>query len=280
MKGQGSLMKRFHQSFALLAMLAAAAVASAQDNGERITASFSDASRPGLLHVALITGTITVKAGQGKDVIIQARGRGDRRDGDSEAPPMGMRRLAQQPSVSVEERNNRMEISAASGMVAVDLEIQVPARTNLQLSTVNNGDVNVEGIEGELEIGNVNGSITLKSVSGSVVAHTVNGKVLADLTRITPQKPMAFTSLNGVVDITLPPSIKANLKLRTDNGSVYTDFELKALSQSVPVVEDTRSSGGRYRVEVNRVIYGSVNGGGPDVEMRTFNGNIYVRKGA
>ena len=192
---------------------------------------------------------------------------------------MGMRRLAQQPSLSVEERNNRMEIIAASGMVAVDMEILVPARTNLQLSTVNNGDINVEGIDGELEIGNVNGSITLKSVSGSVVAHTVNGKVLADLTRVTPQKPMAFTSLNGVVDITLPPSVKANLKLRTDNGSVYTDFELKTLSQSAPVVEDTRSAGGRYRVEVNRVIYGSVNGGGPDVEMRTFNGNIYVRKG-
>ena len=30
---------------------------------------------------------------------------------------------------------------------------------------------------------------------------------------------------------------------------------------------------------VNNAIYGSVNGGGPDVELRTFNGSIYLRKG-
>ncbi len=26
-------------------------------------------------------------------------------------------------------------------------------------------------------------------------------------------------------------------------------------------------------------IYGTVNGGGPDFELRTFNGNVYLRKG-
>jgi hypothetical protein len=108
----------------------------------------------------------------------------------------------------------------------------------------------------------------------------VNGKVHAALVRATPQKPMAFTSLNGVVDITLPATVKANLKLRSDNGTVFTDFELKTMSQAAAVVEDTRRSGGRYRVEVNKVIYGSVNGGGADFDIRTFNGNIYVRKGS
>ena len=44
-------------------------------------------------------------------------------------------------------------------------------------------------------------------------------------------------------------------------------------------VDDTHREDGRYRINVNKVIYGSVNGGGPDIEMRTFNGNIYLRKG-
>jgi DUF4097 and DUF4098 domain-containing protein YvlB len=135
-------------------------------------------------------------------------------------------------------------------------------------------------VDGELEASNVNGGITLTGVSGSVVAHTVNGQVTATLARVSPQKPMAFSSLNGTVDIALPSSTKANLKLRTDNGSVYTDFDLKMLPQSSSAsVEDTRQSGGRYRVEVNKIIYGAVNGGGQDIEVRTFNGNIYVRKG-
>jgi DUF4097 and DUF4098 domain-containing protein YvlB len=278
-------------------MLAACSVALAQtrDVGENLTAPFSDPSRPGVLHVALITGSIVVKASDRKDVVIvsHSRERGDRanrgdradRGGDGDdrdvEAPAGLRRLARQPSLSVEERNNRMEIYSPSAGMPVDLEIQVPKRTSLELSTVNNGDIKVEGVDGELEVGNVNGSITLTDVGGTVVAHTVNGKVFANLTSVTPQKPMAFTSLNGVIDVTLPASVKSNLKLRTDNGSVYTDFELKLLPQSTTsLVEDTRRTDGRYRVEVNKVIYGSVNGGGPEFEMRTFNGNIYVRKGS
>jgi hypothetical protein len=29
---------------------------------------------------------------------------------------------------------------------------------------------------------------------------------------------------------------------------------------------------------VDRSIYGTINGGGPDFELRTFNGDIYLRK--
>jgi hypothetical protein len=273
-------MNRFCKAVVCLAMLAAVNAVAAQDPGERVTASFSDPSRPGVLHVSLLAGSITVKGGQGKDVIIQSRGRGEHPREDGEASKAGLRRLTQQPALNIEEQNNRMEIESPGAMRPVDLEIEVPAHTHLDLDTVNSGDIKVEGVDGEIEVGNVNGSIMLTAVSGSVVAHTVNGKVYADVARVTPQKPMAFTSLNGVVDVTLPAAVKANLRLRSDNGQVFTDFDLKATSQSAATVEDTRRSNGRYRIEVNKVIYGSVNGGGPDFDIRTFNGNIYVRKGS
>jgi hypothetical protein len=273
------------------AALALCAGATAAEPPDRITVAFSDPSRPGLLHVGLVTGNIVVKGANVKDVTVAThpRGAGGGRlhgpapdaDHDPEDLPPGLHRLPQQPSISVEEQNNRMSIGSPNVNRPVDLEITVPAHTNLELSTVNDGDIQVEGVDGEMEIGDVNGAITLTGVGGSVVAHTVNGKVTAALARVSTQKPMAFTSLNGAVDVTLPAAARANLKLRTDNGSVFTDFELHVLPQSTSaVVEDTRQSGGRYRVEVNKVIYGSINGGGPEVELRTFNGNVYVRKGS
>jgi hypothetical protein len=271
-------MKILIKALAYVAIAATCGVVTAQDNVERVTMPFSDPSRPGVLHVGIIAGSIIVRGrSDAKDVVIKSRGdvvmpqdRGNNKT--------GLRQLYPRASFEAEERNNRMEISAPHGYRKGDLEIEVPTRTNLELSTVNDGDILVEGVEGELEIGNVNGAITLEDVSGSVVAHTVNGRVTATLTRITPEKTMAFTSLNGAVIVELPADIKANLKLRTDNGKVFTDFELQMLPQSSPIVEDTRRSGGRYRIEVNRMIYGSVNGGGPDIELRTFNGNITVRK--
>ena len=98
----------------------------------------------------------------------------------------------------------------------------------------------------------------------------------------------------GSVTSTAPFSeVKANLKLRSDQGDVYTDFDLQLRQDSsdpnpnVSIDLDRprgdnarqRVDDARRRVEVDKAIYGSINGGGPDFEMRTFNGNVYVRKG-
>jgi Putative adhesin len=272
-------MKSPTKSLHWAAMLAWCVVAAAEDSGERTTASFTDPSRPGLVHVGLIQGTITVKGTDRKDVIIEPRS--SRVGALSRGPenPTRMRRLPQQPSITVEEQDNQMSIGSPNVNRTVDLQIEVPKRTNLQLSTVNDGDIRVEGVDGELEIGSVNGAITLSDVGGAVVAHTVNGKVAATVSRVSLEKPMAFTSLNGAVDVTLPASTRANLKLRSDNGTVNTDFQLSTLTQPSAAIEDTHRAGGRYRVEVSKAIYGSLNGGGPEIELRTFNGNVYVRKG-
>ena len=266
------------KAFACIGIAALCGAASAPESAEQLNVPFSDPSRPGTLHVSIVTGSIVVKGSATRDVIVETRGGEDpRRNVPGNAK--GLRQLQQRPSISVEEQNNRMEIGSQHSNRRIDFEIEVPARTHLELSTVNSGDIRVDGVEGEIEISNVNGAIALTNVAGSVVAHTVNGRVSAVLSRVAPEKTMAFTSLNGDVDIDLPADIKANLRLRTDNGKVFTDFDLNMLPQPAStVIEDTRRTGGRYRIEGNKVIYGAVNGGGPDVEMRTFNGSIFVRK--
>jgi hypothetical protein len=247
-----------------------------QATPDQVEAPFTDPSRIGTLKVGLVTGSITVKAAARKDVLIVARARveGSRRNTDSG----GLRRLPQAGGFQVEEEGNEMTVTANSPMRAIDFDIQVPTRTNLELTTVNGGDIVVEGVDGELELKNTNGSISLTGVSGSVVANTVNGKLVATLRRVTPQRAMAFTSFNGIVDVTLPSSTRATFKLRSDQGDIFTDFELQVRSTG-PAVQDTRRPDGRFQIEVNKAIYGAVNGGGPEFEMRTFNGNVYVRKG-
>jgi hypothetical protein len=78
--------------------------------------------------------------------------------------------------------------------------------------------------------------------------------------------------------VSVPASTKANLKLRSDQGEIFTDFELKLLPENAMAkIEDTRKEGGRYRIEINKALAGAINGGGPDFELRSFTGNIYVR---
>jgi len=250
-----------------------------QENASRISASFSDPSSPGLLHVALVNGSISIKGSESRDVVIGTRAVHLGAPKQDQKGPAVMQELPQQSSIAVVEQSNRMSIAAANPSITTDLEIQVPNRTSVQLSTVNEGDIRVEDFDGELDVGSVNGAITLSHVGGSVLAHTVNRPIVATIWRVSADKPMAFTSLNGLVDVTLPSATKANLKLRTDNGSIYTDFKLGSLTGPSPSAEYAGKDGPLLRMEIHKTAIGTLNGGGPEIEIRTFNGNVYVRKG-
>jgi DUF4097 and DUF4098 domain-containing protein YvlB len=263
-----------HIAFLLLG--AAGPALAQQSQGETITVPLTDPGRAAVVRVQLMSGNITVRAANRRDVLVVGRARDEARREDPAAS--GLRRLTQTAGFSVEEERNEITVEGGSSNRAVDFEIQVPTRTNLKLTTINRGQVVVEGVEGEIEVENTNGPITLTRIAGSAVANSVNGKVLASLTRVTPDKAMAFTSYNGTVDVTFPASLKANLKLRSDRGDVFSDFDVQ-IRPSAPVVQETHRASGRFQVEVNNSIFGTVGGGGPEIELRTWNGPVFFRKG-
>jgi DUF4097 and DUF4098 domain-containing protein YvlB len=247
-------------------------------SGDKVSVAFSDPSRPGLVKVSLIHGSITITGYNGKEVVIEARNRTSSRR--SKSAPDGLKRIDLRNSgLTVEEQNNVMSIGAASLAHPVDFTIQVPVKTNLKLHTINSGNVKVEGVDGEIEVNNVNGGATLTNISGSAVAHALNGKILATFARIDAGKPMSFSSMNGAIDVTFPGDLKANVRLKSEHGEIYTDFDVTITPDSnKPVVQDSRSKNGKYRVQVDRSIVGSINGGGAEIQFKNFNGPIYIRK--
>jgi DUF4097 and DUF4098 domain-containing protein YvlB len=105
--------------------------------------------------------------------------------------------------------------------------------------------------------------------------------VLVTFNRVDPQKPLAFSSLNGDIDVTFPADLKATLSMRTDNGEVFSDFDIQ-LQTTAPqqAVDDGRGKGGKYVVRVEKTVKGTINGGGQEIQLKNFNGNIYIRKAA
>jgi hypothetical protein len=272
--------RRKFMGAAAAVLLGAGLVAPAAAQQDEQIVPFSDPSRPGKVEVSILNGgTITVRGENRRDVAVVMRvGATTRPQNERPAPP-GMRRLSQQPGFEITEERNEIKIEASTfRQSGGSLELRVPQRTNLELSMVNGGAITVENVEGELEIGNVNGPVVLTNVAGSVVANSQNGGVTATLSRVMPDKPMAFTSFNGKVDVTLPANVKATLKMRSDNGDIFTDFDVQ-LQQAPAASSRGRRAGGGTRIEVNRSVYGNVNGGGPEIELRTFNGTVYLRKG-
>jgi len=262
----------------LLGLVLAAAVCGATPAAaEELAIPLSHPGQPVTLEASGLQARFTVEAYDGQQVLVDLTASGDDKGRDSgRKPPPGMRRLSGAGlGLEAEEENNKVRVSVEGGEEQA-VRIRVPRNTSVHVSCVNGGDIVVRGVSGEHELEHVNGAITATDVAGSVVAHTTNGDVKVSFTRIDSDKTMSFVSFNGDVDVTFPPGLAANLSLRSDNGEVFTDFDV-AVQKAAPTKREDRS-GGRYRVSIEKSMKATVGGGGPEMTLRTFNGDIYLRK--
>ena len=143
----------------------------------------------------------------------------------------------------------------------------------LEISTVNDGDVTVEDVNGEFDLKNVNGAVRLVRAGGGGSIHTVNGDVDASFAR-SPSEATSFHTVNGEVDVTFPANLSAELAFHTLQGDVFTDFDVESLSAPPEVRRDR----GRYVMNTNHNSAFRVGTGGERHTFNTLNGDILVRK--
>jgi len=96
----------------------------------------------------------------------------------------------------------------------------------------------------ELELSTINGDIQLKGLTGVLDISTINGEI----------------------DLHLNSSHKADLKMTTINGTMYTNFDLQ--------FSDTKTNLRKIGGDINT----KLNGGGVIIELETINGTIFLRK--
>jgi len=302
-------MKKLSKHFvcAILLLFAGALVYTQESAADRATIPFSDPSKPGWVKVDVHNGSITVKGYEGKEVIVEAKTRGktikstgetmaeeiaervrarvtgersereERRKEEKQRSTEGMRKIAAAggTGLEIEEDDNVIEVDVSSLRQSVDLTIQVPYSTSLELDAHNNGDITVENVSGEIEIDHHNGALRLTGISGTVVANTWNGEVVVSFTSVDPDKPMSFSNWNGDIDVTFPANIKASVRMKSERGEVYSDFDIQL--DTTPQKKEVKKEG-KYRISFEKYIIGSINGGGPEYHFKTYMGDIIIRK--
>jgi hypothetical protein len=276
-----------------------------ESQADHAVVSFSNPAKPGTVEVDISEGSITVRGYEGKDVIIDARWRervltkeeqeeqaalaeaGEELDKEELArkkaqaeKAKGMKMLqVESMGLIVEEEENVIRVDVEEGKRSVDLLIQVPFSTSLRLSCRDDErGVTVDRVDGEIEVDTGDGPIVLTNVSGPVVADSSDGEIKAVFGKVTPGKPMSFSSMDGDIDITLPFDVRASLKMKTDEGQIFTDFDVQLTPSQQKKEEDERKDGGGYRVAFEKVTLGLINGGGVEIQLTAYEGNIYIRK--
>ncbi|MDB4923550.1 DUF4097 family beta strand repeat-containing protein [Mucilaginibacter sp.] len=214
------------------------------------------------LNVNIGRAAINVTGYDGKDVIV----------GVETDETKGRERA----DVTAQEKNNEVTVEAPDGK-AVKLNIKVPQTSGIfKLSSVNGGTIMVSDITGNLELQNRSGGIVAEHISGSVVASTLSGRITVSFKSVDAGAAMAFSTLSGGINISFPASLRANLKIRSDHGKVFSDFELASDPAHPQTLKTERD--GFYHLSIDDWIYGRVGGGGPEMLIKNTNGNIYIWK--
>jgi hypothetical protein len=251
------------------------AAAPAQVQPETITIPLSRPGDPISMNIDILSAHIEVIGEERKDVALTVTLSSGRR---KIVTPSGPKLLAGGGSgLEISERDNRVSIeSEAPPTNRISIVARVPRRAALNLSTVNEGEIIVRDIVGDLELENINGPITATNITGSVIAESVNNPIAVGLAGVAAGGATSLSSLNGDITLTLPASAKAELHLDSSRGEIVSDFELD-VKPSKPHIERNESRGG-VSVRMEDVIVATVNGGGPVIRVKTLNGTIKIAK--
>lgn len=255
-------------------LLVCASAGSSQSNPEVITVPLSRPGEPVSLDIDLISARIEVIGEDRKDAQFSITMLGGERKIKT---PSGVKSLAGgSGGVSVEEHDNSISVDSEMPMNKVAIVARIPRRADLDLSTVNDGEIIVRDVSGTLQLENVNGPITATNIAGAIIAESVNEKIDAAFSSVGKEGATSLSTLNGDITVSLPANAAVDLRIDSARGEIESAFDLD-VKPTKPTVE--RKEGRRgVSVRVEDAIVASINGGGPVIKLKTLNGNIRIGK--
>ena len=151
--------------------------------------------------------------------------------------------------------------------IRVDYRLRVPRKVHLDEVSTLAGDIVVHDVQGSLNARNLHGEIEGVNVAGSVVAHALTGNILVSLRALPdPRLPITLATINGNVDLLLPPKADANVAVSTVAGNIVSDYPFQASSTPGDTTRHAQLGAGGVQMELHTV-RGNIRVGERDEEL-------------
>ncbi|PYS51757.1 MAG: hypothetical protein DMF68_03395 [Acidobacteria bacterium] len=152
----------------------------------------------------------------------------------------------------------------ANNPATVEYTLTVPRNARLDSIELINGNLDIEGVAGDVKASAINGRLSARGLTGATKLSTINGSLEAAFDRLDVSKPISVGSVNGGVSLTIPSDANAQLKANTVHGAIRNDFGL-------PVRD------GEY---VGHELAGQLGQGGVLIKLGNVNGSITIHHAA
>ncbi len=247
---------------------------------KEVTVPFTNPADEKSLDIRLVGGEISIVGTDRTDILIQyevsKRGE-DEHSSPTNEKSRGMKRIGGANfEFEIEELKNKVRIKSNNVMNMISLKIEVPRKINIDVSKQIGSEISIANIEGIINVENNIGDVTIANIRGSVNASSSTGEVTISFDEVDPEQSMIFNTISGNIDITFPPSYQADLKMRTEWGEIYSDMEIET---EIRQKNETKKNGkkGSTKILSNTWTYGALNGGGPEITLKTQLGSLYLR---
>lgn len=258
----------------LLVLLTSAGLRAQTRLHDQLSVALAQPDRPAHLEIDLVHGSIHIVGYGGATILIDAVSSLPSPNPKPNQPALKKMAKANPLGLLAQQENNVITLQTNSYQFPIQLTVKVPRNTALKLRTYDQGDIQVDNVSGNLEVDNTSGAIRLRNVGGSVVANTYKGSLTASLQPVKFTKPMAFSSMGGKIEITYPASMKANLKVKSQQGEVFSDYHLAATGGQV----NRSSAPAQTQSTLDDWLYGQLNGGGPQILISNYLGDVYLKQ--
>lgn len=159
----------------------------------------------------------------------------------------------------------------------LNYKLKIPHNLNITLSTINNGDIELNNVKGDIKVNNINGSIALTKVEGAVDAHTINGTLDVEYAK-NPTKDSRYYSLNGDINAHFKKGLSAQMSFESFNGDFYTNIDdVKMLPTKIKKT-NSKNKGKGIKYKVGGKSKMQIRNGKTHLDFETFNGNAYIKE--
>lgn len=171
--------------------------------------------------------------------------------------------------LNVQDKDGAKVISQLSRHGDGEYLIKVPKGVTIvyEHGSVYGGDVVFKNISGEIEVTTTHSDVELDNVTGPMTVSTVHGDIEGSFSSVSQSNAISIVSSHGDIDLGIPSGTKANMKLSTSWGQIYSDLD----------IEIDRGNSSMKSYSQNNV-EGTVGGGGVSFNVRSTHGTIYLRK--
>jgi DUF4097 and DUF4098 domain-containing protein YvlB len=247
-------MKRLLAVVAIVAL--SAPLAQAFDETEQVKRTLTFAAG-GTLSLTTFSGRVTITGSNGNQVVVDAvrRATRDRLD----RIKLDIHTSGSTLYIDANHRESSWLDHMRNNVVDTDLDIKVPRRTNLRVTTFS-APVTVDGVEGSYDVHGFSSRLRLNDIVGRVEAKTFSGSVEMRVKNWHDGQSIDVNTFSGHIELQVPEDAHGHVTFNSFSGRLNSDLPLMLHGSSRRSVS----------ADLGR------SGDGPSLRFHTFSGSLQI----